>query len=162
MGENRGRFPTADTLLAETGTGPVTWASGRSVRFRYAANQRIRHAIDWWTFKHLPIRVRAGFPRVGDRPCLLLLLTLSGWPDSNRRPLRPERSALPSCATPRGVPGNSSRRSGESKSRCPTPLEQAPHTAMQQSRAGAPERTSAIVRIAGSRISFVCLAIVPI
>ena len=25
----------------------------------------------------------------------------SGWPDLNRRPLRPERSALPSCATPR-------------------------------------------------------------
>jgi integrase len=28
-------------------------------------------------------------------------LTWSGWPDLNRRPLRPERSALPSCATPR-------------------------------------------------------------
>jgi hypothetical protein len=26
---------------------------------------------------------------------------LSGWRDSNPRPLRPERSALPSCATPR-------------------------------------------------------------
>lgn len=25
----------------------------------------------------------------------------SGWPDSNRRPLRPERSALPNCATTR-------------------------------------------------------------
>ncbi len=52
MGEDRGRFPTADTLLAETGTAPVTWASGRSrsVRFRYAANKRMRHTIDWWTF----------------------------------------------------------------------------------------------------------------
>src|SRR6266568_5303498 len=29
------------------------------------------------------------------------LLSWSGWPDLNRRPLRPERSALPSCATPR-------------------------------------------------------------
>jgi hypothetical protein len=29
------------------------------------------------------------------------LLPGSGWPDLNRRPLRPERSALPSCATPR-------------------------------------------------------------
>jgi hypothetical protein len=33
----------------------------------------------------------------------------SGWRDSNPRPLRPERSALPSCATPRGnrasIPG---------------------------------------------------------
>jgi transposase len=52
MGEDRARFPTPDTLLAETGTAPVTRASGRSrtVRFRYAANKRMRHAIDWWTF----------------------------------------------------------------------------------------------------------------
>src|ERR1700683_1480193 len=28
-------------------------------------------------------------------------LTWSGWGDLNPRPLRPERSALPSCATPR-------------------------------------------------------------
>lgn len=52
MGEDRSRFPAPDTLLAETGTAPVTRASGRSrtVRFRYAANKRMRHAIDWWTF----------------------------------------------------------------------------------------------------------------
>jgi transposase len=52
MGEDRNRFPTADVLLAETGTAPVTRSSGRSraVRFRYAANKRMRHAIDWWTF----------------------------------------------------------------------------------------------------------------
>jgi transposase len=52
MGEDRGRFPTADVLLAETGTAPVTRSSGRSrtVRFRYAANKRMRHAIDWWAF----------------------------------------------------------------------------------------------------------------
>lgn len=52
MGEDRNRFPTAATLLAETGTAPVTRASGRSrsVHFRYAANKRMRHAIDWWTF----------------------------------------------------------------------------------------------------------------
>lgn len=39
-------------LLAETGTAPVTRASGRSrtVRFRYAANKRMRHAIDWQAF----------------------------------------------------------------------------------------------------------------
>jgi hypothetical protein len=44
--------PPADVLLAETGTAPVTRSSGRSrtVRFRYAANKRMRHAIDWWTF----------------------------------------------------------------------------------------------------------------
>ena len=52
MGEDRGRFPSADVLLAESGTAPVTRSSGRtrSVRFRYAANKRMRHAIDWWTF----------------------------------------------------------------------------------------------------------------
>ena len=52
MGEDRRRFPTAASLLAETGTAPVTRASGRSrsVHVRYAANKRMRHAIDWWSF----------------------------------------------------------------------------------------------------------------
>jgi transposase len=52
MGEDRARFPSADVLLAETGTAPVTRSSGRShtVRFRYAANTRMRHAIDWQSF----------------------------------------------------------------------------------------------------------------
>jgi transposase len=52
MGEDRARFPSAGALLAETGLAPVTRASGRSrhVRFRYAANKRMRHAIDWWAF----------------------------------------------------------------------------------------------------------------
>ncbi|MCA4726607.1 IS110 family transposase [Mycolicibacterium fortuitum] len=52
MGEARQRFPSAPALLAETGLAPVTKASGRTrqVRFRYAANRRMRHAIDWWMF----------------------------------------------------------------------------------------------------------------
>lgn len=52
MGEDRGRYPAAPALLAEAGLAPVTRASGRTrqVRFRYAANRRMRHAIDWWTF----------------------------------------------------------------------------------------------------------------
>ncbi|MGO1592410.1 MAG: IS110 family transposase [Ancrocorticia sp.] len=52
MGEDRARYPTAAALLAETGLAPVTRASGRTrqVRFRYAANKRMRHAIDWWMF----------------------------------------------------------------------------------------------------------------
>jgi transposase len=52
MGEDRSRFPTPGALLAETGLAPVTRASGRThqVRFRYAANRRMRHAIDWWMF----------------------------------------------------------------------------------------------------------------
>jgi transposase len=52
MGEDRDRFPSAAALLAETGLAPVTRASGRTrqVRFRYAANKRMRHAIAWWIF----------------------------------------------------------------------------------------------------------------
>ncbi|HEX2246903.1 MAG TPA: transposase [Arthrobacter sp.] len=52
MGEDRSRYPSAGALLAETGLAPVTRASGRSrqVRFRYEANKRMRHAIDWWIF----------------------------------------------------------------------------------------------------------------
>jgi transposase len=52
MGEDRSRYPAPGALLAETGLAPVTRASGRTrqVRFRYAANRRMRHAIDWWAF----------------------------------------------------------------------------------------------------------------
>jgi transposase len=52
MGEDRDRYPTPAALLAEAGLAPVTRASGRTrqVRFRYAANRRMRHAIDWWVF----------------------------------------------------------------------------------------------------------------
>ena len=52
IGEDRTRFPAAGALLAEAGLAPVTRASGRTrqVRFRYAANHRVRHAIDWWAF----------------------------------------------------------------------------------------------------------------
>jgi len=52
MGEDRNRFPAPGALLAEAGLAPVTRASGRTrqVRFRYAANRRMRHMIDWWAF----------------------------------------------------------------------------------------------------------------
>jgi hypothetical protein len=52
MGEDRNRYPSAAALLADTGLAPVTRSSGRTrqVRFRYPANRRMRHAIDWWTF----------------------------------------------------------------------------------------------------------------
>ena len=52
MGEARRRFPLTSALLADTGLAPVTKASGhtRQVGFRYAANRRMRHAIDWWMF----------------------------------------------------------------------------------------------------------------
>lgn len=59
IGEDRARFPAAALLLAEAGLAPVTRASGRSrsVRFRYAANARLREAAMWWAFnslKHSP------------------------------------------------------------------------------------------------------------
>ncbi len=44
-------------------------------------------------------RIRAGLPQGKTGPDLLF--HQSGWRDLNPRPLRPERSALPSCATPR-------------------------------------------------------------
>ena len=52
IGEDRSRFTHPGALLAETGLAPVTRASGRThqVRFRYAANRNMRHAIDWWMF----------------------------------------------------------------------------------------------------------------
>ena len=52
LGEDRNRFPAVEALLAEAGLAPVTKACGptRQVRFRYAANRRMRHAIDWWVF----------------------------------------------------------------------------------------------------------------
>ncbi len=55
IGEDRGRFPTPEALLAESGLAPVTRSSGRShsVRFRYAANSRLREAAMWWAFNSL-------------------------------------------------------------------------------------------------------------
>lgn len=55
IGEDRSRYPSAQTLLAESGLAPVTRSSGRSrsVRFRYAANTRLREAAMWWAFNSL-------------------------------------------------------------------------------------------------------------
>lgn len=55
IGEDRARFPAAAVLLAEAGLAPVTRASGRSrtVRFRYAANSRLREAAMWWAFNSM-------------------------------------------------------------------------------------------------------------
>jgi transposase len=55
IGEDRQRFPVAAVLLAEAGLAPVTRASGRSrnVRFRYAANTRLREAGMWWAFNSM-------------------------------------------------------------------------------------------------------------
>lgn len=55
IGEDRDRFPTPSVLLAEAGLAPVTRASGRSrnVRFRYAANSRLREASMWWAYNSM-------------------------------------------------------------------------------------------------------------
>jgi transposase len=55
IGEDRSRYPTAQALLAEAGLAPVTRSSGRSrsVRFRYAANTRLREAAMWWAFNSI-------------------------------------------------------------------------------------------------------------
>lgn len=55
IGEDRDRFPRPEVLLAEAGLAPVTRSSGRShsVRFRYAANRRLREACQWWAFNSL-------------------------------------------------------------------------------------------------------------
>jgi transposase len=52
MGEDRARYPTDRALLTDIGLAPVTRQSGRTrqVHFRYAANHRMRHAVDWWAF----------------------------------------------------------------------------------------------------------------
>ena len=93
MGEDRGRFPTAGTLLAETGTAPVTRASGRSrtVRFRYAANKRMRHAIDWWAFvsvRENPWALASATNKPSPRPAA------QPRPARTRRPLGPDLVAL--------------------------------------------------------------------
>jgi transposase len=56
MGDDHARYPEPAVLLAETGLAPVTRASGRmhQVRFRYAANSRMRHTIDWCAFTPTP------------------------------------------------------------------------------------------------------------
>lgn len=55
IGEDRSRYPTDAVLLAEAGLAPITRASGRSrtVRFRYAANARLREAAMWWAFNSM-------------------------------------------------------------------------------------------------------------
>ena len=55
IGEDRARFPQPEVLLAEAGLAPVTRSSGRSrsVRFRYAANSRLREATMWWAFNSI-------------------------------------------------------------------------------------------------------------
>jgi transposase len=71
IGEDRDRYPTAAVLLAEAGLAPVTRASGRSrsVRFRYAANTRLREACMWWAYNSMKESpwAAAGFRQARDQ-----------------------------------------------------------------------------------------------
>lgn len=55
IGEDRERYPSPEMLLAEAGLAPVTRSSGRSrsVRFRYAANTRLRESAMWWAYNSM-------------------------------------------------------------------------------------------------------------
>lgn len=55
IGEDRERFPRPEVLLAEAGLAPVTRSSGRShsVRFRDAANTRLRESAMWWAYNSM-------------------------------------------------------------------------------------------------------------
>ena len=55
IGEDRARYPRPQVLLAEAGLAPVTRSSGRSrsVRFRYAANTRLRESAMWWAYNSM-------------------------------------------------------------------------------------------------------------
>jgi transposase len=52
IGEDRGRFPNPQVLLAEAGAAPVTLASGKvqRVRIRYACNKRLRSTTTTWAY----------------------------------------------------------------------------------------------------------------
>ena len=52
IGEDRGRYPTAQALLAEAGAAPVTLSSGkiRRVRVRRSCNRRLRAATTSWAY----------------------------------------------------------------------------------------------------------------
>ncbi len=78
-----GRAPSAarDRRAGGGGTRPTAGPSGRALRSAGKAQKALRAMIDF----------------------SIMALDWSGWRDLNPRPLRPERSALPSCATPRCV-----------------------------------------------------------
>ncbi|MDQ4046734.1 MAG: IS110 family transposase [Actinomycetota bacterium] len=71
IGEDRRRFPTVATLLAEAGLAPVTLASGKvtRVRFRRACNTRLRDTFNWWsyTLKRVDPATRSSYLAALDR-----------------------------------------------------------------------------------------------
>lgn len=103
IGEDRALVPCAAVLLAEAGLAPVTGASGRyrTVRFRYAANTRLREAATWSAFnsiKHAPCRTA----RAGPHQPLQRTYTGSGATRSVRPTGYAVVRAARICRSPRG------------------------------------------------------------
>jgi transposase len=73
LGDDRGRFASADQLAGEGGVAPVTQESGkhRAVTFRYACNKRLRSALATLadTTRHTSPWARALYQRARDRGC---------------------------------------------------------------------------------------------
>jgi transposase len=73
LGDDRGRFVSADHLAAEGGVVPVTRESGkrRAVSFRWACNMRMRQALTTLadTTRHSNPWARAIYQRARDRGC---------------------------------------------------------------------------------------------
>jgi len=73
LGDDRGRFVSADHLAAEAGVAPVTRESGkhRAVTFRWACNTRLRAAFATLadTTRHTSPWARALYQRARDRGC---------------------------------------------------------------------------------------------
>jgi transposase len=73
LGDDRGRFGSADQLAAEAGVAPVTQESGkhRAVTFRYACNKRLRAAFVTLadTTRHTSPWAGAVYQRARDRGC---------------------------------------------------------------------------------------------
>jgi transposase len=73
LGDDRGRFVSADHLAAEGGVAPVTRESGkhRAVTFRWACNMRLRSALATLadSTRHTSPWARAIYQRARDRGC---------------------------------------------------------------------------------------------
>jgi transposase len=73
LGDDRGRFVSADHLAAEGGVAPVTRESGkhRAVTFRWACNMRLRTALTTLadSTRHTSPWARAIYQRARDRGC---------------------------------------------------------------------------------------------
>jgi transposase len=73
LGDDRGRFVSADHLAAEGGVAPVTRESGkhRAVTFRWACNMRLRAALTTLadSTRHTSPWARAIYQRARDRGC---------------------------------------------------------------------------------------------